>query len=107
MPPTLRRLTMRLVSFTTLVFVIWIFSISTLGQSRGGKATAPAPRNAQIVRIVAEINPKNIEATIRKLVSFGTRNTLSEQDNPNRGIGAAHDWLYSEFQKARPSPKDA
>jgi hypothetical protein len=33
-------------------------------------------------------------------VSFGTRNTLSEQDNPNRGIGAARDWLYSEFQKA-------
>jgi Zn-dependent M28 family amino/carboxypeptidase len=33
-------------------------------------------------------------------VSFGTRNTLSEQNNPNRGIGAARDWLYGEFQKA-------
>jgi Zn-dependent M28 family amino/carboxypeptidase len=33
-------------------------------------------------------------------VSFGTRNTLSEQDNPTRGIGAARDWLYGEFQKA-------
>jgi hypothetical protein len=47
-----------------------------------------------------EINPKNIENTIRKLVSFGTRNTLSQQDDPNRGIGAARDWLYAEFQKA-------
>src|SRR5436190_22424468 len=101
MPPTLRRLTMRLVSFTTLVFVIGVFSISTQGPStRAGKATGRAPRNAEIVKIVAEVNPKNIEATIRKLVSFGTRNTLSEQDNPNRGIGAARDWLYSEFQKA-------
>ncbi|MGH9883147.1 MAG: M20/M25/M40 family metallo-hydrolase, partial [Pyrinomonadaceae bacterium] len=34
------------------------------------------------------------------LVSFGTRNTLSVQDDPNRGIGAARDWLYSEFLKA-------
>ncbi|MGH9907977.1 MAG: M20/M25/M40 family metallo-hydrolase, partial [Pyrinomonadaceae bacterium] len=39
------------------------------------------------------------EQTIRQLVSFGTRNTLSAQDDPNRGIGAARDWLYSEFLK--------
>ena len=56
--------------------------------------------NPEIPGIVAEINARNIETTIRKLVSFGTRNTLSEQNNPNRGIGAARDWLYSEFQKA-------
>src|SRR5215813_11165623 len=56
--------------------------------------------NPEIAKIVAEINARNIEATIRKLVSFGTRNTLSEQNNPNRGIGAARDWLYSEYQKA-------
>ena len=56
--------------------------------------------NRDIPGIVAEINARNIEATIRKLVSFGTRNTLSEQNNPNRGIGAARDWLFSEFQKA-------
>ena len=60
-------------------------------------------RNAQISRIVAEINPRNIESTIRRLVSFGTRNTLSDQNDPNRGIGAARDWLYSEFQKAAAS----
>jgi hypothetical protein len=55
--------------------------------------------NAEIQKIVAEINAKNIETTIRKLVSFGTRNTLSEQDNPTRGIGAARDYLFAEFQK--------
>ncbi|PYS88134.1 MAG: aminopeptidase, partial [Acidobacteria bacterium] len=31
--------------------------------------------------------------------SFGTRNTLSEQDNPARGVGAARDWLFAEMQK--------
>jgi hypothetical protein len=62
-------------------------------------AQTPA-RNPQIAKLVKEIDARNIESTIRKLVSFGTRNTLSEQDNPTRGIGAARDWLYGEFQKA-------
>ena len=59
-----------------------------------------AVRNPQIGRIISEIDARNIESTIRKLVSFGTRSTLSEQNDPNRGIGAARDWLYAEFQKA-------
>src|SRR4029079_11922475 len=48
---------------------------------------------------VCAVSAKIIEATIRKLVSFGTRNTLSEQDNPTRGVGAAREWIYAEFQK--------
>lgn len=56
--------------------------------------------NSQIANIVREIDANNIERSIRKLVSFGTRNTLSVQDDPNRGIGAARDWLYAEFLKA-------
>ena len=55
--------------------------------------------NAEIQKMLKEISAKNIETTIRKLVSFGTRNTLSEQNNPTRGIGAARDYLFSEFQK--------
>ena len=57
-------------------------------------------RNRTITNIVREIDAKNIERTIRQLVSFGTRNTLSEQNDPKRGIGAARDWLYGEFLKA-------
>jgi hypothetical protein len=87
-------------------------STATLGQTNAAQAkpsptrarrtakTGAAARNAQISRIVSEIDPRNIENTIRKLVSFGTRNTLSDQNDPNRGIGAARDWLYGEFQKA-------
>ncbi len=60
-------------------------------------------RNQDIARIVKSIDTRSIERMIRKLVSFGTRNTLSTQDDPNRGIGAARDWLYSEFLKAAES----
>ncbi len=55
--------------------------------------------NAEIQKMLKEISAKRIETDIRKLVSFGTRNTLSEQDNPTRGIGAARDYLFGEFQK--------
>jgi hypothetical protein len=68
--------------------------------SRSRRPIRPAARNAKIARIVSEIDARNIENTIRKLVSFGTRNTLSDQSDPNRGIGAARDWLYREFLKA-------
>lgn len=66
------------------------------GPVRNTSANRPNPLIAGIVR---KIDARNIERTIRKLVSFGTRNTLSEQNDPNRGIGAARDWLFSEFQK--------
>lgn len=79
---------------------------SAIGQSKSRTGSAPQarkqptqPRNPQIARLVSEIDARNIERTIRKLVSFGTRNTLSEQNYPNRGIGAARDWLYGEFEK--------
>jgi hypothetical protein len=70
-------------------------------QRKRSSSFLPAARtNREIARLVREIDARNIERTIRKLVSFGTRNTLSEQNDPNRGIGAARDWLYAEFQKA-------
>lgn len=62
-------------------------------------AQKPPKPDPAIAQMVKEVSAKNIEATIRKLVSFGTRNTLSEQNDPNRGIGAARDWIYGEFVK--------
>ena len=64
--------------------------------------TARAPktvRDREVERMLKEVSAANIEASIRKLVSFGTRNTLSEQNDPKRGIGAARDWIFSEFQR--------
>jgi len=55
--------------------------------------------NPEIRKMIAEVSAKNIEASIRKLVSFGTRNTLSEQNDPKRGIGAAREWIYGEFKR--------
>lgn len=67
--------------------------IIILGQDKTEK---PNPLISQMLK---EVSAKRIEADIRKLVSFGTRNTNSVQDNPRRGIGAARDWIFQEFQK--------
>lgn len=62
---------------------------------------AQAQKEPNIARIPRAIRAENIEKTIRTLAGFGTRNTLSSQTDPKRGIGAARDWLYGEFLKLR------
>src|SRR5437773_413742 len=118
MRPTRNKRMFRLLSLCLLLCLSFVVRPSWAQQDpqTPAKSLTPAPgktsrprhrtnsvaprRNAQISKIVSEIDSRNIENTIRKLVSFGTRNTLSDQNNPNRGIGAARDWLYGEFAKA-------
>ena len=40
-----------------------------------------------------------LRATVEKLVSFGTRHSLSSATDPRRGIGAARTWTAGEFQR--------
>ena len=55
--------------------------------------------DAELRAILRELDERRIEATVRKLVSFGTRHTLSSQDDPVRGIGAARDWIFAEMSR--------
>ena len=79
--------------FLAIAALLTLFCLTAVSQPR---KSAPDPEVAKMIR---EISAKRIETDIRKLVSFGTRNTLSVQDDPNRGIGAARDWLFAEFQR--------
>ncbi len=60
--------------------------------------TAQAP-DATLRRILRRVDSDRIEASVRKLVSFGTRHTESAQSDPERGIGAARDWIYEELRR--------
>lgn len=64
----------------------------------GGPNEPQAP-SADLTSILAQVNATNIESIILKLVSFGTRHTLSIQNSTTRGIGAARDWINSELQR--------
>ncbi|OGX81325.1 peptidase M28 [Hymenobacter glacialis] len=70
---------------------------AALAQNKPGPLLPPA--DPRIQKLVEQISAKNLEADIRKLVSFGTRHTLSETDNPKRGIGAARNYVRDEFLK--------
>ena len=61
----------------------------------------PAPVDPAIARALASIKPSQIDQTIEKLVSFGTRNTLSSMETdlpPGQGINAAADWIAGQFE---------
>jgi hypothetical protein len=80
-----------------VVVLVFLFPIAVSAQA----AKTGDLSEGDIGRIVRDIDAANIEHTIRTLVSFGTRNTLSAQDDPGRGIGAARDWIYNEMLKLR------
>src|SRR6266481_639560 len=67
----------------------------------------PSPTNAAAVQevraAVAGVSEENIRHIIEKLVSFGTRSTLSAADPETiakgQGVGAAREWIKSEFER--------
>ncbi|MDE2487651.1 MAG: M28 family peptidase [Alphaproteobacteria bacterium] len=48
--------------------------------------------------VAAQVSPEQEHATIAKLVSFGTRSTISDTTSNSRGIGAARRWIASDFE---------
>lgn len=49
--------------------------------------------------VVNQIDASRLKATVEKLVSFGTRHSLSGNISPTRGIVAARTWIYDEMSK--------
>ncbi len=56
-----------------------------------------------IAEAIKQVSADRIQQTIEKLVSFGNRSTISPQDKEavkaGRGVGAARDWIKSEFER--------
>jgi hypothetical protein len=63
-------------------------------------AAAPAARPvATPAAIAAEVREERLRAIVERLVSFGTRHTLSSQTDRKRGIGASLRWTEAEFRR--------
>src|SRR5918998_3903557 len=73
----------------------------------GGAEASASPRSrprpqapdAALRQILRDIDPRRIERIVRRLAGFGTRHTLSAQDDPVRGIGAARDWIHAQLSR--------
>ena len=72
-----------------LVLTLWLSS----------SALTAAPDLQTLHEIAAAPSPERLRADVGKLVSFGTRHTLSETESDTRGIGAARRWIKAEFDR--------
>lgn len=73
-------------------FAIALISLASMG-------AAPPSTDARLKEIVQPVSGAQMKRTVEKLVSFGTRHTLSSQTDPKRGIGAALEWTRGEFTR--------
>ncbi|MBD1386276.1 M20/M25/M40 family metallo-hydrolase [Mucilaginibacter rigui] len=74
---------------------LFIFSLITISAS----AQTTIKQDAGIKQMVDEVSSKNIEAIVRKLVSFKTRHTLSDTVSKTEGIGSARNWIKAEYER--------
>jgi hypothetical protein len=91
-----------------LVASVLISSLAGFTQVRNEKRLSsagaePMVVDAQIGGALKEVSAERIRANVEKLVSFGTRLTISAQDpaaiGSGRGVGAAREWIKSEFER--------
>jgi hypothetical protein len=79
----------------------WLF-VLCLGIPLAAPAqTAPRPdADPRIEKIVAAVSEQRLRELLAKLVSFGTRHTMSDQASATRGIGAARNWILEEMRRS-------
>jgi acetylornithine deacetylase/succinyl-diaminopimelate desuccinylase-like protein len=80
-----------------------LVSVATGCAAQPAESEPTVTADAQIAAALQQISTQRIQANIEKLVSFGTRLTLSAQDRASiaagRGIGGAREWIKSEFER--------
>lgn len=74
----------------TVLFLSVILSMSISAQQQ--------IKDPEISQYVKQVSKDSLRANIEKLVSFGTRHTMSSTTDPNKGIGAARNWVLSKFR---------
>ncbi|MEJ8842980.1 M20/M25/M40 family metallo-hydrolase [Lacibacter sp. H375] len=81
---------MKQVSFFVFVFLFVL---------KGINAQTTIQRDPEIEKMVTAISPDSLKAYILKMVSFGTRHTMSTVTDPKQGIGAAREWVVTKFKE--------
>jgi hypothetical protein len=82
--------------------IVLVLSGSAAGW-QGSTAILPSQRlDPTIQEIVSKISQDRIVEILKKMESFGTRNTLSDPNQPNRGVGASRQWIFDQFKSYSP-----
>ena len=90
----------------SLALVVGLVALEMVQPNSFCHAQSRAPTNAadpQIAAAIRQVSAERLQQTVDKLVSFGTRSTLSAQDEDSikagKGIGAAREWIKAEFER--------
>ena len=70
-----------------------VFTTAVIAQEK-----APPQVDLRMYDIIEAVSADSIEADIRRLAGFGTRNTFSDTVSDTRGIGAARRFIKEEFE---------
>ncbi|RDV14360.1 M20/M25/M40 family metallo-hydrolase [Pontibacter diazotrophicus] len=62
-------------------------------------AQEPVRQDDEIKQMVNQLSAQNLEQLVQRMVDFGTRHTLSTTTSKKEGIGAAREWVKSEFEQ--------
>lgn len=84
-----------------LATFFWVAVFAAYGQAPPPKAGMPAPSpDPQIAAAIKDISAEHVQQIIEKLVSFGSRHTLSSDvpASSGKGINAAADWIRGELE---------
>lgn len=85
--------------FVSLALAFTVVTLPAAGQVDKHVDTVPPAGDLRIYDILSAVSAERIEADIRTLAGFGTRNTLSDTMSTTRGIGAARRWVKAEFDR--------
>ncbi len=80
----------------------FLLILSSFLLSASALAVGPQPplQEQPVLHDIADaVSPAELQATITKLVGFGTRHTLSDTKSDTRGIGTARRWVKSRFEQ--------
>ena len=83
---------------TMLTVVVATIACVTMTAVAARAQTGSGPDiDPRIEKLVATISQERLERLLTVLVSFGTRNTMSDTTSTTRGIGAARQWILDEL----------
>ena len=90
---------------TKRIGAVTMMLLLALDAGARAQAQGPAVQGAidpRIVKLLDSISEERMQQLLTKLMSFGTRNTLSDATSNTRGIGAARQWIYDELKRTSP-----
>lgn len=76
-----------------------LFCLVLVSVFSGAGAQKIINRDPQIEQLISQVSSDSLKSYIDKLVTFGTRSTISNTTDPKKGIGASRTWIYNKFQE--------